>query len=244
MEAYKKITNIQEDNNNLEINDEDKNIIYDSQMKLCIKFCEKKLRAALKICENDENLVINRNILDKLSRLTEHNKINLNYIIGDIYMTLMNRDAIFDYDDIDFEINDLLLFINKVIQLKDVLANTKIEIVYKSCLMKFLSSVSNEFYLESDQLEIIDKILEENKGMNHDTLLKRNFDDFAYSVTDQLKRQPNIYEQYKLIIQNKKYIISMLKASDVNDKDSYERILELGKSLLYLYFNKSLKFYF
>ena len=108
-------------------------------MKLCIKFCEKKLRAALKICESDENLVINRNILDKLSRLTEHNKINLNYVIGDIYMILMSKEDVFDYEDIDFEINDFVLFINKVIQFKNILAHTKIEIAYNNCLMKFLS---------------------------------------------------------------------------------------------------------
>ncbi len=155
----------------------------------------------------------------------------------------MSKEDVFDFEDRDFEISDFVLFINKVIQFKDILAHTKIEIAYNNCLMKFLSFSSSKFHLEPEQLEIINRIMEENKEMNHDTLLKRNFDDFAYSVTDQLKKQPNIYEQYKLIIQNKKYIISMLKASDINDKDLHERYLELGKSLLYIYYNKSFRFY-
>jgi hypothetical protein len=245
MDAYKKISSWDEkENDNKEENDEEeKNVIYNSKMKLNLKYCEKKLREALNILEVNKNIVINRNILDKLSRLIEHDKINLNYIIGNIYMIFMNRESAFNYDDVDFEINDLVLFINKVIQFKEILINTRIGIVYNNCLMKFLLKISKEFELEEDQLKIINTILEENKMIDHKNLLQRNFDDVVYSISDELMKQQNIYEQYQIIIQNKKLIIDMIKSADLKDKDLYDRYLELGKDLAYLFFNKNYRIY-
>jgi len=91
----------------------------------------KKLRNALNILKKDKNIVLNRNILDKLSRLTEHDKINLNYVIGNIYMVLMKRGKVFNYKDENFENNDLVYFTNKVCQLKYILINTINRIFYK-----------------------------------------------------------------------------------------------------------------
>ena len=243
MDTYKKISLNEGSSYNEENNEEEKNIIYTSQMKLNLKYCEKKLREALNILEKNPNLVINRNILDKLSRLTQHDKINLNYVIGNIYMILMNKESVFDYDDEEFEINDLVLFINKVIQFKEILANTKIGIIYNNYLIKFLIKISNEFDLEEDQINIINKILDENKEMDHKNLLQRNFDDLIYSISDELMKQPNIYEQYKILIQNKKLIIHMFKGADLKDKDLYDRYLEIGKDLAYLFFNKTFRIY-
>ena len=79
--------------------------------------------------------------MDKLSRLTEHDKININYEIGNIYMTLMKRGNILNYRDKNFEINDLVFFTNKVIQFKDILINTKNGIFYKKSLIKFLNYI-------------------------------------------------------------------------------------------------------
>ena len=242
MDAYKKIS-LYENNNNEENNEEEKNIIYTSQMKLNLKYCEKKLREALNILEKNPNLVINRNILDKLGRLTLHDKLNLNYIIGNIYMILMNKESAFDYDDEEFEINDLVLFINKVIQFKEILINTKIGIIYNNCLIKFLIKISNEFDLEDDQINIINKILDENKEIDHKNLLERNFDDLVYSISDELMKQPNMYEQYKIFIQNKSLIINTIKGADLKDKDLYDRYLEIGKDLAYLFFNKTFRLY-
>ena len=161
---------------------------------------KKKLREALNILENNKDIVINRNIVDKLSRLIQHDKINLSYIIGNIYIILMNRELIFDYDDKEFEINDLVFFINKVIQLKDVIKNTKIGIVYSNCLINFLTKITKEFEFEDDQLKIINKILDQSKEIQHDNLLTGNIDDLFFSVSELLLRQKNIYEQYKIII--------------------------------------------
>ena len=110
--------------------------------------------------------------------------------------------------------------------------------------MKFLSLIKKEFDLEEEQLQTINNILEENKEIDHKNLLERNFDDLVYSITDELMKQPNVYEQYKVIIQNKKLITNMIKESDIDDKDLQDRYLELGKDLAYLFYNKSFKLYF
>ena len=244
IDAYKKICNLDESSKNDEDRDEEeKGIIYNSQMKLRLKYCEKKLREALNLLKKDNNIVINRNILDKLSRLIQHDKININYIIGNINMILMNKELIFDYDDKEFEINDLILFINKVIQLKDIIKYTKIGEVYSNCLINFLTNITKEFEFENDQLKIINKILDQNKEIQHNNLLQSNIDDLFFSVSDELMRQKNIYEQYKIIIQNSKLIIDMIKAADIDDKELHERYLEFGKNLAYLFFNKSFRVY-
>ena len=170
LDAYKKITNFNEDNKMNEKTEEEKELIYSTQMKLCIKYCEKKLRSALNFCQNNPNLTINRSIIDKLSRLIEQNQINLDYIIGNIYMNIMEKDNIFDYSDDNFDINDLIFFINKVIQLKDILKNMKIGIKYNKVLMKFLSQIILRFEFEEEQLNTINIIINDNKEINHKNL--------------------------------------------------------------------------
>ena len=95
-----------------EKNNKNEDIVYNPDLISCLKLCEKKLRNALNILKNNKNIILNRNIMDKLSRLTEHDKININYEIGNIYMTLMKRGNIFNYRDKNFEINDLVFFTN------------------------------------------------------------------------------------------------------------------------------------
>ena len=96
-----------------------------------MQYIEKKLRNALNICKNDLYMIINRNIIDKLSRIALHQKINLNYILGNIFIVFMNKEYLFNYEDEDnFEVNDLLLFINKVTQFRAQIKNTKIYNLY------------------------------------------------------------------------------------------------------------------
>ena len=254
MEAYKKLTitketltskSTEDDEDDIDDDEEEQRNkdISESKINLYLKFCEKKLRSALRRCENDPTLVINRNIIDKLSRLSEHNKMNLNYIIGDIYILLMNKKSLFDYDSKDFEINDLLIFTNKVIQFKDTMKNTKIGMTYNDSLKKFLFSITEEFDLEEQQLRSIKKVLEENKEIIHNNIYKTSINDLVLSLSIELGKQPNIYEQYKIFIQNKLSIIKLIEESDLDEKSNYNNYLKLGKYLAYLFYNKSFFLY-
>ena len=218
-------------------------MINNPQLISCLKICEKKLRNALNILKQDKNIMINRNILDKLSRLTEHDKINLNYVIGNIYMILMKRGKIFNYKSDNFEMNDLVYFINKVIQFKDILINTRNGIFYKKSLMKYLNYAMNEFELKEEQKKIINKVLEENKEMKHELILHRDFDDVVYSISEVIVKQNNSYEQYNILIKNKKMILDMIKKLNIKSRQLYNRYLEFGRILSYLFFNKSYRVY-
>ena len=234
MDAYKKLSKT------IKEEEEENNI---KSVNLNLKYCEKKLRTALKICRYDKNLIINRNIIDKLSRLSLHNKMNLNYVIGDIYISLMNKDFLFDYDDENFEINDLLIFVNKVIQFKDIMNNTKIGVTYHNSLKRFLFNITQKFDLDEDQLNCIKFVLEENKEIDHTNILTSSFGDLIYSLSIELEKQPNIYEQYKIFIQNKLSIIKLIDNCNIEDKRNYENYLRLGKYLAYLFYNKTFSLY-
>ena len=57
-----------------ENNNKNEDIVYNPDLISCLKLCEKKLRNALIILRNDKNNILNRNIMDRLSQLTEHDK--------------------------------------------------------------------------------------------------------------------------------------------------------------------------
>ena len=246
-----KINKIIEDNNEPkegeeeEEDDEEEKEDIKSQINKSIQSCEKKLRTALNICKNDPNLIINRNIIDKLSRIILNNRININYIIGNIYMALMKKKYLFDYDDDNFEINDLLLFVNKVIQFREEIQNTRISISYDYYLTQFLFFIKDQFELDEDQLEGIEQVLEENKEIDHKIKMSSNYlyIYFIKLLTDELEIQPNIYEQYQVFIQNKKTILKMIESTDIKDANNYEWFLTLGKYLAYMFFNKSANLY-
>ena len=249
MDAYKKLSKIQNieltqstENEEEEEEEDDEEEI---QMNLSLQYCEKKLRLALNICQNDPNMIINRNIIDKLNRITLNNKINLNYIIGDIYICLMNKESLFDYDDKAFEVNDLMMFINKVAQFKEleIMHNTNLGIKYIDSLTKFLTYVSEQFNLEDHQLNSIYEILYNNKEIDHTKLSKEPFKYFLDSLYKELETQPNIYEQYKIFLQNKDYILFFIEKCDENNPNDYDDFLKLGKCFINLFFNKEFSLY-
>ena len=240
IKAYEKLSSFYNSKKNEKIISDKE---YDPQLISILRSCEKKLRNALNILKKDKNIILNRNILDKFSRLIENDKINLNYIIGEIYMILMKRGKIFNFRDKNFENNDLVYFTNKVIQLKEILINTRIGIYYKRSLIKYLNYIKKEFKFEEDQLKIINQVLEENKDIEHKLKLQKDFDDLVYSLSDGLIKQNNSYEQYNILIQNKKIILGIINNIDIKSQENYTKYLELGKILSYLLFNKSFRIY-
>ena len=155
----------------------------------------------------------------------------------------MKRGKIFNFKDKNFENNDLVYFTNKVIQLKEILINTRIGIYYKRSLIKYLNYIKTEFKFEEDQLKIINLVIEENKELEHKLKLQKDFDDLVYSISDSLIKQNNLYEQYNILIKNKKLIVEMIKNINLKNKDNYIKYLEFGKILSYLLFNKSFRIY-
>lgn len=61
-----------------------------------IKLCEIEMRKALDICQKEENIILNKNILDKISRIINHQKINILLILSKIFIILMQKNNLFD----------------------------------------------------------------------------------------------------------------------------------------------------
>ena len=225
--------------------EDDEEQISDSHINNDIQTCEKKLRSALTICKNDPYMIINRNIIDKLSRISLHERININYILGNIYISLMDREALFDYeDDNNFDINDLLVFINKVIQFREIIKNTTINISYDESLKQFLFFITEQFELEEAQMKSIKKILEEDTDIDHSNLVtNKSFVKFIISLNRELESQSNLYEQYEIFMQNKQKIIEIIEACDPEESSLHNEYLKLGKCLAYMFFNPYINLY-
>ena len=61
---------------------------------------------------------------------------------------------------------------------------------------------------------------------------------FINELTNKLEVQRNIYEQYQILIQNKKNIIKVISNSKIKEKNDYDFYLKLGKYLAYMFYNK------
>ena len=243
--AYKKLQNINkhstdesEDEEEEEESDSDK---AETKKESDMQYIERRLRNALNISKTDLEMIINRNIIDKLSRIVLHQKINIDYIIGNIFIVLMNKEYLFDYEDEEnFDVSDLILFINKVIQFRSQIKETKIYISYDETLKQFLFFVTEQFELEDAQTKSINKILEEETGIDHSNLTtKKTFNQFINVLNSELENQPNIYEQYESFIQNKKEIIKLIQECDPENLSNHNDYLKLGKYLAYMFFNNT-----
>ena len=169
----------------------------------------------------------------------------MNYILGNIYTELMSKEFLFDYNDEDnFDMNDLISFINNAIKFREEMKNAKIQIIYDEALKNFLFFITEQFELEKDQLKNINKILDEETDIDHSNLkTNKTFNVFIESLNTELESQPNIYEQYEIFIQNKKAIIKLIEECDPEEKDNYSDYLKLGKTLAYMFFNPSVNMY-
>ena len=207
--------------------------------------CEKKLRNALDICYKDEEMIINKSVIEKMNKIASCKKTNINYILGNIYIVLMYKEALFDYEnEKNFDFDDLLLFIDNVIKFREETKNYNNNILYDESLKQFLFFVSEQFELEGGLMKTIKKILDEDTDINHTNLItNKTFEKFINSLSKELEGQINLYEQYEIFLQNKKNIIKLIHECDPEEKSNYNDYLKLGKFLAYMLFNSSMNIY-
>ena len=74
-----------------------------------IKLCEIEMRKALDICQKSEKINLNKNILDKISRIIYHNKINILLILSKVFINLMQKEELFEKK---VDINNIIIFMN------------------------------------------------------------------------------------------------------------------------------------
>ena len=207
-----------------------------------INLCEEELRKALEEVKTIQNIFVNKNIIDKGSRINKKNKINLSLLIGQIYIELMNKKNIFNRINQKNSIdkNIIISFINEVINMNTLLKKTYLGIKYENTLFNFLENIIKEIPFDSEQLNEINIVLQEHKSKQ--SLYKLNTEnskDFLKSINTVFNKQNSLYGQYKVVLDNKEEIINLIERANCNDADEVHDFYEFGVLLIKLFFGKN-----
>ena len=150
-----------------------------------INLCEEELRKALEEIKGVENIFVNKNIIDKCSRINKKNKINLSLIVGHIFIEFMNKKNIFTKINQKSSIdkNIIIAFINEVINMNTLLKKTYLGIKYENSLFNFLENIIHEVAFDSEQLNEINTVLKEHKDkLSANKLNVTNSKEFLNSI--------------------------------------------------------------
>ena len=207
-----------------------------------INACEEELRKALEEIKEVQNVFVNKNIVDKCSRINKKNKINLSLLLGQIYIEFMHKKNIFNKINQKSSIdkNIIISFINEVINMNSLLKKTYLGIKYENTLFIFLENIIKEIAFDSEQLNEINTVLQEHKskiGLNK--LNTANTKEFLSSLNSLLNKQHSLYGQYKVLLDNKEDIIALIQKTNCNDSNEVHDFYEFGIILIKLFFGKN-----
>ena len=207
-----------------------------------VNSCEEELRNALEELKQVQNAFVNKNIIDKISRINKKNRINLSLLIGQIYIELMNKKNIFDKINQKNSIdkNIIISFINEAINMNNLLKKTYLGNRYENTLFNFLENIIKEIAFDSEQLNEINVVLQEHKSRKNENKLKTaNIKDFLASLNIVFNKQNSLYGQYKVILDNKEEIFNLIEKANINDSNELHDFYELGILLIKLFFGKN-----
>ena len=209
--------------------------------KININACEIELRKALEEIESVQNISLNKNIIDKTSRIYKRNKINLSLLIGEIYIQLMNKKNLFGRLNQKDSLNKNIIinFINELINMNSLLKDTYLCIKYDNALFNFLQNIIKEIAFDSEQLNEINIVLQEHKNRKDSIKLNtKSSKDLLDSLNQALNKQNSLYGQYKVVLDNSEEIINLINAANLNDQSEIDNYSNLGILFLKLFFGK------
>jgi len=209
--------------------------------KININACEIELRKALEEIESVQNISLNKNIIDKTSRIYKRNKINLSLLIGEIYIQLMNKKNLFGRLNQKDSLNKniIISFINELINMNSLLKDTYLCIKYDNALFNFLQNIIKEIAFDSEQLKEINIVLQEHKNRKDSIKLNtKSSKDLLDSLNQALNKQNSLYGQYKVVLDNSEEIINLINAANLNDQSEIDNYSNLGILFLKLFFGK------
>ena len=240
--AYKKLASFSENKR------QDKNLdkrqektLREEEEKNKVIACEAELRKALEEIESINSVSLNKNILDKTSRIYKRNKINLSLLIGEIYIQLMTKKNIFNRlnKKNSLDKNIIISFINEVINMNSLLKNTYLCIKYENSLFNFLENIIKEIAFDSEQLNEINIVLQEHKSKKESVKLNVNSTkEFLDSLNEAFNKQISLYGQYKVVLDNIEEIINLITNANINDEKEINNFIKFGILLVKLFFGK------
>jgi len=210
--------------------------------KLCINECESELRNALNELESFENIFINKNIIDKINRITNRNIINLSLIIGQIYIQLMSKQSLFSKlnKENSLDKNIIISFINEVINMNFLLKKTYLCFKYENALFNFLENIIKEIPFDSEQLDEINVVLQDHKAKQEEKKLNMSTSkEFLTSLNEAFNAQNSLYGQYKVIMDNCQEILELFNKANLGELSEVNNFLEFGVLIIKLFFGRN-----
>ena len=211
--------------------------------KINIIECEIELRKALEEIESVQSFSLNKNIIDKISRIYKRNKLNLSSLIGEIYIQLMKKKNLFNkFNQKNNLDNNIIIvnFINELIKMNTLLKNTYLCIKYDNALFNFLENIIKEIAFNSEQLNEINIVLKEHKAkIESKKLNMKTTKDFLKSINEALNKQNSLYGQYKVVLDNTENIINLINGANLGEQEEINNFLQLGVLFLKLFFGKN-----
>ena len=201
-----------------------------------IKLCELEIQKAFNICKKNESININKNILDKISRIIYHNKINILFLLAKIFISLMSKQKLFEKNT---DLKLIIYFMNVICNLNNLLEETYISYKLNFISQKFIEKILSEFNFEYDQVLAIKDLLEKNYlKMKTEKINTNSFEEMILSLNELLSNQESPIIQYKIIVDNFDYILGIINQIDLDERNNLENCIELGKILAYLLYNE------
>ena len=209
--------------------------------KLNVNECETELRKALEEVATAQNIFLNKNIIDKTTRISKRSKINLSLIIGQIYIQLMSKTNLFSKlnQKNSLDKNLIISFINEVINMNSLLKNTYLCIKYENALFEFLGNIIKEIAFDSEQLNEINVVLQEHKTKKEEKKLNtKSSKEFLASLNEAFNKQNSLYGQYKVVLDNCQEIVELINNANCNESEEVHNYFEFGILLIKLFFGK------
>jgi hypothetical protein len=148
----------------------------------------------------------------------------------------MQKETLFEKKS---DINNIISFLNEICNLNKILQETYIGYKLHTISQKFIEKIISEFNFELEQISAIKNLINLNTQKMKSVKLKLNsFEEMSISLYDLLLNQESHLMQYKLIMDNFNYIIGMINQVDLDEKNSLENYIELGKIFAFLLYNK------
>ena len=246
IEAYKKLVGFGENRaipqqQGKKVDKKELKLQQEENEKKQVNNCEIELRKALEEIKKIQNIALNRNIIDKTSRIYKRNKINLSLIIGQIYIQLMGKKNLFAKlnQKNSLDKNIIISFINEVINMNSLLKDTYLCIKYENVLFTFLENIIKEIAFESEQLNEINIVLQEHKAKKDSIQLNtKTSKDLLKSINEALNKQNSLYGQYKIFIDNAANIIELINNAN-SDSEEIKNFYDFGILMIKLFFGKS-----
>ena len=174
--------------------------------------CENALKDAIDIIAESKNdktihIIVNNIILDRLKRICQHKALTLSLLVGKIFISFFHIEGLFTPKKDE---NLIILFINESLKLMERLKSSSISKKYEKNLLIFLKNVIDSTYEFTDeQKESLNLILQEHftKQTQKPILKFDSFPNFITSINEEISKQENFCDQYRLLLDNKNQII-------------------------------------